>query len=315
VDRTAWRILRDHHDIVHIDHLPALGMSRAALRWKVQSGRWRRVLPRVYATFTGRLTDQQRLMAAWLYAGPAAQISGVTALQMHGVRYLPPAGDQVHVLVPHQQRLCSARFVRIHRTTRLDRRAVNNGVLRVCCPARAVIDTALTCHSLSTVRAVLAHVIQDGLATVAEVRDELDQARRNGSALARTALTEIADGVRSAAEAALRSTLKRSRVLPTIHWNPSLRTTSGRRLPTPDAWIDEVGLAIEVDSREFHLSPADWERTIARHNELSRYGAQVLHFAPSQVRRSPVQVLHTVEQTYGQLRDRGNRAAIKITGT
>jgi hypothetical protein len=166
VDRTAWQILRDHHEIIHIDHLPALGMTRAALRWKIHSGRWRQVLPRVYATFTGKLTEQQRLMAAWLYAGAGTQICGLSALQMHGVRYLPPTGNLVHVLVPHQRRVRSVRFVRVHRTTRPDPRAINNGELRVCSPARAVIDTAITCDSLPTVRAMLAYVVQDGLATV-----------------------------------------------------------------------------------------------------------------------------------------------------
>jgi hypothetical protein len=311
----AWRILRDHHEVIHIEHLPALGTSRPALRWKVRSGRWRQVFPRVYATFSGRLTERQRLVAAWLYAGPAACICGITALQVYGVRYLPPAGSEVHVLVPHQQRVRSARFVRVHRTTRPDPRAVNKGVLRVCSPARAVIDTALTCHSLPTVRAMLAHVVQDGLATVEQLRAELDQARRNGSARARTALDEVAEGVRAAAEAALRSTLNRSRLLPAVHWNATLVTADGRRLPTPDAWIDQVGVAIEVDSREFHLSPADWERTLARHNQLSRHGAQVLHFPPSLVRRAPVQVLHSVEQTYLQRRRAGAGATIKIKGS
>jgi hypothetical protein len=314
VDREAWQIRRDYRGIVHIDHFSALGLSRAALRWKVDSGRWRQVLPRVYATFTGRLTEQQRLLAAWLYAGPAAQIGGLTALQLHGVRHLPPAGNQVHLLIPHQQRVRSVGFVRVHRTTRPDRRARANGVLRVCSIARATIDAAIMCRSLPAVRAMFASVVQDGFATVERLGSELDHARRNGSGFARTALGEVSDGVRSAAEAALRATLKRSPLLPPVRWNPTLLAPDGSRLPTPDAWIDEVGLAIEVDSREFHLSPADWERTLDRHNRLARHGAQVLHFPPSQVRRAPAEVLHTVEQTYLERRKAGVRASVKITG-
>lgn len=315
MEREAWQIRRDYRGIIHVDHLPALGLSRAALRWKVDSGRWRQVLPRVYATFTGRLTEQQRLLAAWLYAGPAAQIASLTALQLHGVRHLPPAGNQVHLLIPHQQRLRSVQFVRVHRTTRPDRRALNNGVLRVCGTARATIDAAIACRSLPAVRAMLASVVQDGFATVEQLHAELDQARRNGSGLARTALGEVADGVRSAAEATLRIILKRSRLLPPVRWNPSLLALDGSRLPTPDAWIDEVGLAIEVDSREYHLSPADWARTLDRHNRLARHGAQVLHFPPSQIRRAPARVLHTVEQTYLERHRAGVRATIKIKGS
>jgi len=34
-------------------------------------------------------------------------------------------------------------------------------------------------------------------------------------------------------------------------------------LAMPDAWWPAAGVAVEVDSREWHLSPADWERTCA----------------------------------------------------
>lgn len=312
----GWRVIRDHHGIIHIRHVPELGLTPAALRWKVRSGRWRRVLPRVYATFTGKLTEQQRLIAAWLYAGPAAQIAGVSALRMHGLRYLPPVpGHEVHVLVPHQQRVRSVRFVRVHRTTHPDRRAMSNGVLKVCHPARAVADTARTCRSLATVRAMVAQIVQEDMATVSQLHAELSRARRNGSGLLRAALAEVADGARSAAEAALRAILRRSRILPAAVWNPALTAADGRPLPTPDAWFDQVELAIEVDSREFHLSPADWERTLSRHNELTRHGAQVLHFPPSRISREPATVLHMVEQTYLERHRAGARAAINIRGT
>lgn len=315
VERAAWRILRDHHQIVHVRHLPALGVTPAALRWKIRSGRWQRVLPRVYATFTGKLSEHQRLVAAWLYAGPTAQIAGISALRMHGLRYLPPApAHEVHVLVPHQRRVRSVGFVRVHRTTNPDRRAISNGVLKVCHPARAVTDTARTCRSLATVRAMVAQVVQEDMASVTQLQRELGSARRNGSGLLRTALAEVADGVRSAAEAALRTVLSRSRILPAIVWNPALVAADGSRLPTPDAWLDEVGLAIEVDSREYHLSPVDWQRTLHRHNLLARHGAQVLHFPPSQIYREAGAVLHTVEQTYLERRRAGARAAAKIRG-
>ena len=32
----------------------------------------------------------------------------------------------------------------------------------------------------------------------------------------------------------------------------------------PDAWWPDVGVAVEVESREWHLSPEDWERTMRR---------------------------------------------------
>jgi hypothetical protein len=40
----------------------------------------------------------------------------------------------------------------------------------------------------------------------------------------------------------------------------------------------------EVDSREWHLSPRDWERTLARHARMGSHGIIVLHFTPGQIR-------------------------------
>jgi very-short-patch-repair endonuclease len=57
-----------------------------------------------------------------------------------------------------------------------------------------------------------------------------------------------------------------------------------RFLAKPDVWWAEAGLAVEVDSREWHLSPADWERTQARHASMSAHGILVLHYAPRRIR-------------------------------
>jgi hypothetical protein len=43
-------------------------------------------------------------------------------------------------------------------------------------------------------------------------------------------------------------------------------------------------VAVEVDSREWHLSPADWEQTMARHQRMSAAGVVVVHVSPRQLR-------------------------------
>lgn len=49
-------------------------------------------------------------------------------------------------------------------------------------------------------------------------------------------------------------------------------------------------MAAEVDSREWHLSPADWERTLSRHARMSADGLIVLHYPPSRLRTAPREV-------------------------
>jgi very-short-patch-repair endonuclease len=67
-------------------------------------------------------------------------------------------------------------------------------------------------------------------------------------------------------------------------------------LARPDAWWPDAGVAVEVDSREWHLSPRDWERTMRRHSEMSARGIIVLHFTPRQLKREPDRVLTAITQ-------------------
>jgi very-short-patch-repair endonuclease len=62
-------------------------------------------------------------------------------------------------------------------------------------------------------------------------------------------------------------------------------------LAVADAWWPDAGVAAEVDSREWHLSPDDWAATLARHARMGRHGIVVLHFTPGQIRTKPEQVV------------------------
>jgi hypothetical protein len=53
----------------------------------------------------------------------------------------------------------------------------------------------------------------------------------------------------------------------------------------PDVWWPDYGVAAEVDSREWHLSPEDWAKTMARHDRMTAAGILVLHFPPSGLRK------------------------------
>jgi hypothetical protein len=70
--------------------------------------------------------------------------------------------------------------------------------------------------------------------------------------------------------------------LPMPMFNPRLFV--GRDfLAVPDCWWPDAGVAAEVDSREWHLSPRDWENTLARQARMAAAGIIVLHFQPSRI--------------------------------
>lgn len=65
----------------------------------------------------------------------------------------------------------------------------------------------------------------------------------------------------------------------------------------PDAWWPDRGVAVEVDSRAWHLSPADSERTMARHDRMTAEGILVLRFPPVELRRSRPEIAKRITAT------------------
>ncbi|PSL06115.1 hypothetical protein CLV30_103270 [Haloactinopolyspora alba] len=98
----------------------AAGMTLDMLRHAIRSGGpWQRVLPGVYATFSGPLNTLHRLRVAVLYAGDEAVVTGPWGCDMIGLRYGPPLGDAVDVLVGHGRGRGSTARVRLVRTRRM----------------------------------------------------------------------------------------------------------------------------------------------------------------------------------------------------
>jgi hypothetical protein len=297
--------------IVRRDQVLGISVTDAALRWLLHRRRWKTVLPSVYACFTGDLTDEQRLVAAQLYCGANAQLTGPAALRIHSMRYVP-SDDRVHMLIPQTRHLSSHSYLVVRRTHRLDDKAVRHGPVRVVSVARAAADTARMSSDLREVRALVAEAVQRRLTTMQCLREELESGTRRGSALLRHALDEVTDGVRSAPEAQLREIVRTTSVLPGVLWNPALVTLRGERLPTPDGWIDDAGIAIEVDSRAHHAMPDQWAKTLHRHNVLTRHGALVLHFTPATIYAAPEAIRRTIVESYLERIRSGAKAAIRV---
>ncbi|MEJ3743373.1 hypothetical protein WEI85_08810 [Actinomycetes bacterium KLBMP 9797] len=297
--------------IVRRDQVVGTALTDGTLRWLLQSHQWQAVLPSIYGCFSGQLTDEQREIAAQLYCGSSSQLTGPAALRAHGMRYVPE-DERLHMLVPHARHLSSSGFVVVQRTHRLDDRPIERGLVQVVSPARAAADTARMCEDLRAVRAIVAESVQRRLTTVPQLRAELTAGSRKGSGLLRQAIDEVSDGVRSAPEASLRDIAQATAALPPILWNPTLVTLDGVELPTPDGWIDEVGIALEVDSREHHAMPEEWARTLHRHNVLTSLGALVLHFTPTAVYTTPEAVRRTMVSAYRERHRTGAKAAIRV---
>jgi hypothetical protein len=163
--------------------------------------------------------------------------------------------------------------------------------------ARALIDAARKESRLDVVRAFIADAVQRRLCSPQALAEELKDLRLGGTHLPRRVLDEVSDGVRSAAEAWSRSLIRRSS-LPEPEWNVLIRSTAGKQLAVVDGWWGDVGLAWQIDSLEFHLSPDDYARTMAQHSALLANGVMTVHTVPSRLRSDPAGVLNELRGAY-----------------
>jgi len=61
-----------------------------------------------------------------------------------------------------------------------------------------------------------------------------------------------------------------------------------------------VALAWEIDSKEWHLSPADYDRTVDRRSAMMAAGVVVMHTQPSKLTDRPADVRAELLQNHAQ---------------
>jgi hypothetical protein len=294
--------LRHQFDVVARSQALDCGMTRGTIEYRLRpGGTWRQILPAVYLTVTGTATAEQRDTAALLYAGPHSVITGPAAVRRHNLRC---AGLNVlDVLVPAESRRQSTGYVQIQRTTRMPPDLFTTGPIRFTSPARAVADAARGMTRFSDVQAVVCEAVQRGRCPLEELVRELNRGPSAGSRWYRMALTEISDGIRSAAESQLKHLIDRSDLEKPVY-NADLYTLDGIFLGRPDAWFERAGVAGEVDSREYHLGARDYEATVVRHNRMEAAGIHVLHWLPSTIKAEPGRVIADLRQAIAAGRKR-----------
>ncbi|MGP4020325.1 hypothetical protein [Saccharopolyspora sp. 5N708] len=238
---------------------------------------------------------EQRYDAALRYAGPDAMLTGVNAAQLGGLQRLPEA-VAVHVLIPHRSRCISSKFVTVERTTRLPVPEKRAG-FRVAPLVRALLDAARRFRKLDEIRALLAEAVQRGLVQPQLLKKELEAGSGRGTRLCRIVLDEMLANVHSVAEGWAFRLAERSG-LPPMQWNVRVLDGSGKLLGIPDGWIDEVGLAWQIDSRAYHLSPISYDATVQRHSTMTAAGIIVVHTLPTQLRSAPSTVVEQLRGAY-----------------
>lgn len=289
-------LLRMQHGIVSVAQLDEHGITRSARRHALSRG-WRLVLPGVLTTHPGPLSPQQRLVAAQLWGGDDALVAGATAAAVHGVR-TADGEPLVRMLLPAERFVRPVSFVVVRRTRRPDPWPRRRGTLRLSSPVRAVADAARDTARADHASAVVIEAVQRRIVRAQDLRHELEDGPRQGSALLRRAVQAAEAGAWSVAEVDLARLLAPSTVLPPVMLNPVLTTADGEELPTPDGWLDDAGLAVQVHSRRHHFDVDDWETTVLSDGVYAEFGIPVVAMTPRFVRRDPAAARLRVERAY-----------------
>ena len=245
-------------------------------------------------------------------AGERSQLSGTTALRRYGVRALrlqdrvpdhTYSPEPVLVLIPHDRRKKSAGYTRIERTRRLPAAPTVMQGLALAPLPRAVADAARHMRTAHDVNALVAEVVQRGMCTMDELQTELDEGSRRGSALLRDAVAQVRTGARSGPEIDLVALFQAARI-PNVHYNVRLVDVSGQFIAIADAWLDDVGLAVEVDSVEYHGAGDGFAGTVRRNRRYARAGVPVFTILPEEFSTHPNGVLHDLSAARAAAADR-----------
>lgn len=275
------------HAVATHAELRGVGLPQSTITNRIRpDGPWQRLLPGVVLAHRGTPTRYEKRLGALKYGGEGALLTGVDALAEMNVRTATRLlSSRIHLLIPHASQRSSHGFAVVTRTRKLPEPVLRREL--PCAPlARALVDACRRLERLDDVRELVADVVQHHGCDPKAIAAEVKAAQRQRTALTRAVLREIAAGIRSVAEAKLREAMRR-RGVPEPEWNCSLTTYDGDFVASPDAYWRDFGVALELDSMAWHLSPESYVRTQQRQRMLVVHNVDVLPVAPADVIADP----------------------------
>jgi hypothetical protein len=262
------------------------GMTRKQIEGRLRGGRWQRLYPGVYATFSGDPGRAAILWAAVLRVGDKAVLSHHTAAELAGLIGTPSA--TIHVTVPRSRGVSPIPGVTLHYSRRLaqarhpvrtpPQTRIEETVLDLATRA-ASLDEALgwifrACGSRRTTPARLAAALA--------LRDRMRWRTELGAALSLGA-----QGVHSVLEFRYVDRVERPHGLPVA--TRQVRVTRAGQHQYQDVTYQAYGVVVELDGQVAHPVELRW-RDIRRDNASIVEGLQPLRYGWADVTEQPCRV-------------------------
>jgi hypothetical protein len=295
---TAAELSASRDGVVTQAQLVSAGHHHTYAHDEARSGRWSRLARGIYLTRPGSPTPHQLAHAGLLWGGPQSLITGAVGLALRGIA--APIVERVTVLVPEGTNRPHSGMVRVVRCRHLPVSQLlcrgDQAPLAVAAAGRCAADAIREAASLPEARSIATSALRDR-------RVEWDlvvssQRPGPGAGHLGRVVREIADGVRSPAEAEVHERLMRAArrgSLPPYLLNPDVYV-DGVLLGSPDAWFPGLGLGDEVDSREWHEDEGQLDKTLLRHERFETYGLKLNHVTPKRFRSDPEAHLRRLQE-------------------
>jgi hypothetical protein len=273
-------------------------LGKAAVRWRVQTGRWQQPCHGVVVIHSGPLSRDELIWVVVLGSGTGAALGGLTAAHLDGLTGFDDG--HIHVVVPasRQVRTRLPEPTIVHRSRVLGPADVHpvRQPPRTRTP-RSILDAASWMRTDNGTRAVLAAGVQQRLVRAEHLTAAL--ARRGTvprRALIRATLGDIAGGAQALSELDF-CKLTRRFGLPEPT-RQALRPDKHGRVRWLDACWESARLVVEVDGL-WHMDATAWWADMRRENELTLSGYRVLRFPTFAVRDHPEEVAAQIADALG----------------
>ena len=291
--------MRQQHGLISRPQALEAGMSDAQITWRLKTGRWVRAGKGLYQHAAYPSTPLSRLLAVCLACSGVA--SHCSAAALHGITGYKL--DRLDVLVPWKRRPTIKGF-ELHRTTQMP---LTKPVTRSGIPCTWLGRTVLDLASVVS-RERLDHTIDDvlrqGLLRLPDLYGVLathSRQGRTGCGPFRDALEERRgdDTVPLSAWSRMVSDLLVDHGLSRPALEYRIRDNCGEFVAQVDLAYPSHRVAIELDSKKWHLNSVSFERDPRRRNALTVIGWTVLTFTWSDYVDRPGQLCATIAKVIG----------------
>lgn len=301
-------LMREQSGVVSLEQLRRCGHTAHAIKANIVAGRWQRVLPRVYATFTGPLTRDAQLRAALLYGGFHAVLSHRTAAEQWGM--LPVESGPIEITVPYTSSAVSQPpLARVHRSRAIRYTAAPTDPPRTR-RTDTIIDLAVAAEDAVSARYVVVDLVARLPVSIRQMAEcvELRPPMRYRNAI-RNALELLRDGMMSALEVEYHQRVELAHGIP-----EGLRQTPFEvdgKLLWEDVTYDPAGapLTVRLDGRKDHATAGIAFRDRRRDNAAELAGRSRLTYGWHDVHTDPCGVAAEVRTVLSRAGVRLNSAS------